>query len=97
MMCRLCEIYEKRKLHTRIYGENDNCIVVGAFNSDGSKSPRLMSVLKKHTENPTQTEIDAVMNTLIIEADNVKKQIGLSYEIEPYHSTIGHFHLHASF
>lgn len=90
--CNLCAIYEKRKILTRLYGETETCIIVESFNKDGSKR-RLMSVLKKHTENPTPAEIEAVVNALESEA----RKLGDNFEIEDYSSAYGHYHRHARF
>lgn len=92
MMCKLCELYEQRKLYTRIYGETDKCIVVGSFNNEGSRNPRIMAVLKSHTENPTAEEIDAVMNALKTEADKLKMPYGIECRKDA-----PHFHIHAVF
>lgn len=90
--CNLCLLYEKRQLPTRIYGETDKVIVVESYNKDGAKK-RMMAVLKRHTNSPTQEEKEAVLNVLDIEA----RKFGDNFEIEEFSSAYGHYHRHARF
>ena len=91
--CKLCELYEQRKCMTRLYEETSRVIVVQSFNAQGSKSPRLMAVLKRHTFNPTEEEKQIVEGTLKMVAD----KIGSNYEIEEELLDREHYHRHARF
>ena len=92
MDCKICAIYEERKCFTRLYDETSRVIVVQSFNSAGSKKPRLMAVLKRHTNNPTQDERQAVEGTLRMVAD----RLNMPYSLE-INEEAEHFHEHATF
>lgn len=90
--CRICDIYEKRLSYTRMYDETSRVIIVQSFNSQGSKNPRLMAVLKRHTDCPTEEEKQTVEATLKMVAD----KLGKPYAIEP-EKYVEHYHRHATF
>jgi hypothetical protein len=94
--CKLCELYEQRKIFTRLYEESDKVIVIQAFNKAGSKNPRLMAVLKRHTNTPTEDEKQMVEGLLKTVADRVSSQIGLNYELSVRESA-DHYHQHCQF
>ncbi len=95
--CKLCSLYTDRLCFTRIYDENNTTITVQSFNSAGSRSPRLMCVLKRHTNTPTEEEKQAVEGTLRTIADRLSLQLKLNYQFEEVNELVEHYHRHVRF
>jgi len=82
MSCPLCRLYEKREIITRLYYEDDVCIVV-----DCSTHHVPIIVLKRHAKTPKPEELK-----------HMRKIAEKLFPGKPFRgprSILDHFHLHS--
>jgi len=83
MNCELCRLYENREIVTRLYHEDDVCIVI---NCKVHNVPIL--VLKRHTAFPTQEELSHLKKIAL------KLFPEMHFRDSSSGSIRDHFHLH---
>lgn len=81
MGCELCDLYERRQIVTKLYHEDNTCIVV---NCKTHNVP--MCVLKRHAEKPTYGELDHMQQ--------VMRGLFPDIKLRGPQSIKDHYHLH---